>query len=356
MSISGTRGLVRVSKNSECLLQAAMAVERKKEPDFYRGVTGEEYLGEYGERFSARRRGTKFEAYLHENDAGPLRKAVGPLYGLDPDAMVVRNFANEVPGPPSTMRAIRLGRMRLILKDLVAGREVPHLVIQPQLALPTGGHGQFEYVSPDFMVLDPNHKIYVPGEEKSFITRDNVAEPGDLDLTRRQAAAQILGLRAEAGLHGIAERVANRAVFVFATPYGLHPAPAVEERLHAEVHEIHRALAAYTQVRALLARLRAHGDVKLELLVDELPFHFQEECYRSCIMAGPCEKRHAGTARMLGDDAADLLGAATDLRRINALLAGAEPADPEERELVAKLQAAGSALGFDDNELRRRLA
>src|SRR5207249_7862172 len=134
-------------------------VEHEKEPDFYRRVTGEEYPGEYGERFSARRRGSKFEAYLHENDAAPLRTAVGPLYGLDPMTMVVRNFANEVPGPPSTMRAIRLKRMRLILKDLVAGSEVPHLLIQPQLALPTGTPGEFEYVSPDFMVLDPDRKI-----------------------------------------------------------------------------------------------------------------------------------------------------------------------------------------------------
>ena len=69
MSISGTRGIVRVSKNLACGLQAAMAVEHEREPDFYRRVTGEEYPGEYGERFSARRRGTKFEAYLHENDA-----------------------------------------------------------------------------------------------------------------------------------------------------------------------------------------------------------------------------------------------------------------------------------------------
>jgi hypothetical protein len=96
--------------------------------------------------------------------------------------------------------------------------------------------------------------------------------------------------------------------------------------------------------------------VKLELLVDELPFHFQEECHRSCIMAGVCEKRHAGTARVLGDDAADLLGSAADLRHINALLAVTEPASEDERNLVSKLKVAGIALGFDEQELRRRLA
>src|SRR5438105_4673867 len=82
---------------------------------------------------------------------------------------------------------------------------------------------------PDFMVYDPRRRIYVPGEEKSFITRENVAEPGDLDLTRRQAGAQVLGLRAvlEQIDVRVAARVENRAVFVFATPYGLHPARPV---------------------------------------------------------------------------------------------------------------------------------
>src|SRR5262245_43199212 len=143
MSISGTRGLVRVSKNPRCILQAAMAVEREKEPAFYESVTGEAYPGEYGERHSARRRGSKFEGNLHQNDAALLKKAVAPAFGLDPATMVVRNFADELPGARDAIRAKRLTRMRRILADLAAGKEVPHLVIQPQFALPTGSGAEY---------------------------------------------------------------------------------------------------------------------------------------------------------------------------------------------------------------------
>src|SRR2546430_15375861 len=98
MSLSGTRGLVRISANPQCEIQAAMVVESVREPEFYRRVTGTDYPREYGERVSARRRGTKFEANLHQNDAALLRKALAPLYGYDPEDIRVRNFEDELPG------------------------------------------------------------------------------------------------------------------------------------------------------------------------------------------------------------------------------------------------------------------
>lgn len=357
MTLSGTRGLVRVSKNPDCHVQAAMALERVREPEFYERVAGDRYPGEYGERLSARRRGTKFEANLSDNNAAGLREALGPTFGWDADVMVVRNFAEEVPGPPTTMRAARLVRTRRVLNDLAEEREPPHLLIQPQLALPTGAQpAQFEYVSPDFMVLDPVAQMYVPGEEKSFILRHNVAEPGDLDLTRRQAAAQILGLRAEADLLGLRHRVDTRAVFVMATPWGLRAAPPVIETLDAAVREIERAIETLGVVRAELTALRAQAPGGLEELVAELPINFQEECHRTCILAAICQERSAGEASLLGDAAADLLGSTTQLARVEALIAGEEPRTEEERKLVSHLRVAGEALGIGPDELGRRLA
>ena len=359
MSLSGTRGLVRVSKNPECHVQAAMAIERVREPDFYRAVTGNEYPGEYGERVAARRRGHKFESRLHDNNAAGLRRALAEAYGWDAETMTVRNFADEVPGPPTTMRAARLGRTRHILQDLRDGREVPHLLIQPQFALPTGpggGPGEHEYVSPDFAVLDPEREMYVPGEEKSFILRENVAEPGDLDLTRRQAAAQILALRAEASLVGLRDRVGNDAVFIMATPYGMYPAPPVVETLDAEIHEVRRALTTISAVRAELEALRTTTpEAKLENLIDELPFMFLEECLSSCVLASVCEKRYSTAAGVLGDRASTLLGAGRPLDDLGQLLA-AGGSDPVEQELIRRLESAGEVLGLDRDELTRRLA
>ena len=346
MSLSSTRGLVRVSKNPDCTLQAAMVIERVREPDFYRKMTGTEYPGEYGERASARRRGAKFEANLHMNDAALLGRAVAPLFGFDPEQIRVRNFDDEVPGARDGIRAIRLARTVRILRDLAAGRDVPQLLIQPQLRLPVGpARGDYFYVSPDFLVLDPTARIYVPGEEKSFIVRDGVADRADLELTRRQAAAQILALRAEAERLGIATRVLPRATFVQATPYGLRPAPAVIERLDGEVQALNRAINALAGARQQLANLRARvGDTSLENLADELPVHYQESCVGSCVLARICKDRVALVAPLLGDAAEDLLGPDFDLLRVVQLAGGADPANARERDLANQIRDAASVL------------
>jgi hypothetical protein len=356
VSLSGTRGLIRVSKNPDCELQAAMAVRRVRELDFFRSVTGENYPKEYGERVAARRRGSKFEAHLHENNAAELRRAVAPVLGYNPDTMVVRNFADEVPGPVDTMRAVRLTRTRRVLQDLVAGREVPHILIQPQLSLPTGSPGCFEYVSPDFAVLDPRSGFYKPGEEKSFIVRDNVADPADLDLTRRQAAAQILALRFEAGQLGVQDRVSNSAIFVMATPFGLRAADPAEEALDGAILEVKRALKVIDGARRRLEALERDGGGNLSNLVDDLGINVTEGCHQSCVMAEYCYARAGETPALLGDTAARLF-AGMDLDHVRDLVVGAvDPADADEQALLDTLLEASLLVGIQPVELRRRLA
>jgi hypothetical protein len=358
MTLSATRALVQVSMNPTCELLGAMAVEHVDEKKFFRRATGFDYPGEFGERLAARRRGAKFEENLHRNDAALLRQAVGSLYRLDPETLYVRNLAAEVPGPRDGLRAVRLHRTWTILRDLAAGRPVPDIVIQPQFSIPTGsGPGDFEYVTPDFVILDPRQGIYVPGEEKSFIVRDGVADRADLDRTRRQAAAQILALRAEASRVGLENRVLNRAVFVFATPFGLRPAPAFEEYLHAEVFEIERAIRVLGAVRARLNALRVVDPAPLHVLLDELPINFQERCLSTCVMAPDCQSRCAGSAITLGDQAAELVGPDMDADRIAALALGeAAPATPQEAELASRLTDAALVLGRRPRLPNRRSA
>ena len=345
MTLAGTRGLIRISINPDCELQTAMVVEGVRELDFYRQMTGEEFPGEYGERPSARRRGNKFEANLHANNAALLRRTLGPRYGWNPEEMSVRDFAEELPGARDTVRAHRLHRTRQILRDLAAGRPVPHLVIQPQLHLCAGREGgRFMFVSPDFMVLDSQAQMYVPGEEKSFIVRDGVAERNDLDRTRRQAAAQIIGLREEAGRVGLADRVRNRAVFVFATPYGLSPTAPVEESLDAPAREIGQAIEVLEAATQRHAARKALDDAKLAMMADDVPINLQDSCFGSCILAAKCKERFERTTRELGDVAADLFGV-VPVERIAELIAGATPVTPIEIELVPRLRDARRILG-----------
>jgi hypothetical protein len=324
VSLSGTRGLIRISKNTACELQAAMVAERVREPDFYRQVTGQEFPGEYGERASARRRGTKFEENLHMNDAALLRRALAPLYDFDPESAVVRNFGLEFSGVGPNLRAVKLTRSRRVLTDLAAGRPVPTILIKPQLRIPIGpGLKDFEYVEPDFMVLDASSGIYVPGEEK----------------------VQILALRTEAQRIGLQNRVFARAAFVFSTPFGLLPAPAVQESLDSEIYEIQRAVDVLRQARVRLNARRRVVDSPLEQLVDEIPTRLQEGCMRTCILASWCEGNRAGGAPILGDAAADLLGEDMAITRVVRLIGGAPPADTREVELQRVLTDALRALG-----------
>jgi hypothetical protein len=331
-----------------CARQAAIVAEHKNELDFYRLVTGADYPGEYGERLSARRRGSKFEENLCQNNAALLRRALAPLFGYDSEAMYVRNFAEEVPGPPTTMRAVRLSRMRDILRRLSRGEDVPHLLIQPQLQLFVGPDpNDAEYISPDAMVLDSRTRMYRPVEEKSFIVRDGVADGADLNLSRRQAAAQIAALRDEAGRVGLAGRVDDDALFVFATPWGLSPATPVAEALEQELFELARAIATIREVRVELVRLRAGTDVPLEDLIDDLPFTFREGCPAMCLLADRCKTTHLGTASVLGDAISELVGPSMRIARLVELMRGATPRDDEERALAIRLSDAADVLGLN---------
>lgn len=197
MSLTGARGLARISQNPHCDLQTAMVVGQVDEVGFYEALTERRFEGEYGERASARRRGDKFEASLHENNAANLRRILAPRFGYDPERMYVRNLADEVPDHMTEAHRRRYARTVRVFADVAGGCEppsVPHLLVEPQLRLPVSG-SRFVYVAPDFAVFDPWAKCYVVGEEKSMIVRGGSPDRVDLERTRRQAGAEALALR-----------------------------------------------------------------------------------------------------------------------------------------------------------------
>src|SRR5215211_1071807 len=119
--------------------------------------------------------------------------------------MYIRDLELEVPGMSQDVRVARLARTRAIIADAIAGRRHPHLVIQPQLLIPTRpGPKPYFFVSPDYMVWEPLRRAFIPGDAKSFVVRHNEVDPGDLERTRLQQAAQVLGLRHEFGRHDAA--------------------------------------------------------------------------------------------------------------------------------------------------------
>jgi hypothetical protein len=139
--------------------------------------------------------------------------------------------------------------------------------------------------------------------------------------------------------------VLDRAVFVLATPFGLTPAPAVEEPLGAEVYEAGQAVGILRQARQLLIDARRTTPVALEQLVDEIPTNFQDRCIGTCILTSWCERNRAGSAAVLGDAAADVFGPNTSVARIIQLTGGAPPQTAREAELQRLLADAARVLG-----------
>jgi hypothetical protein len=347
MSLGGSRGLIRISKNPGCELQAALAVRGIKEKDFYERYTGEPFPGEYGERQSARRRGAMFERNLHKDGAAILRRALADRFKSDADSMKVLDFEDEIPGTSRDARLARRDRTVSLLQQLAAGESrIPDLLIQPVLPLRVT-ESSTNYLVPDFLLLDRSQGIFVPGEEKSFIVRDNVADSADLDGARRQAGAEVVGLRQAAQGLGIGDRVRNRAIFVFASPYGLSPARPFVENLDAEVHEIEHALATAAAVADKLKLLAVEKDV--ERVAAQFSRNYTDECVRSCGLADVCARECAGAARTLGDAAAQLVGPDMPIARVYELMRGAEPRTERERQVAPRLRElteAFAALGI----------
>jgi hypothetical protein len=148
-----------------------------------------------------------------------------------------------------------------------------------------------------------------------------------------------------------------RAVFVMATPFGLKPAPAVIERVDAEIHAILLALQAIRQVREQIKGIRLRrGHTALEDLADELPVNYRESCVASCVLTDQCRARYHDRAAVLGDAAVDVLGADFPLDRILALAAGDAPRDAREAILATQFAEAVRVLGVDMERLRRAAA
>ena len=137
MSVKGSTALVRLAGNPGCEILGAMVMQEGSEKHFYERVVGEPYEREFCERQSSKRRGAQFESNAYAGDARLLREAFSPLVGLDPDEFRVRNLTDDYPGTKDDARIARLSITRSILAASIHGGIAPHIIVQPQLLIPT---------------------------------------------------------------------------------------------------------------------------------------------------------------------------------------------------------------------------
>lgn len=360
-TISSSGAIVRSSVNPDCDLLAAIALEQQPEREVYRQITGREFEGEYGIRLSLMRRGNKFEHNNHLNDAAALRKRVAEAFGFpdnDAEVVLVRDLDIEEPTNGGDVRTGNLRRYRKtkqIIGDAYQKKAgMPHLVIHPTLELPilratdgsTLSHGS-RYLNPDFMVLAPGAQIYLIGDEKSFIVRDDtVVDASKLDQVRRQIAAGTLAMRHEVLAIDPHAPLTSEGVLIFANPWGLSASRAVREDLSGEIAQIEKAIPQLQRVANKLAALRAQGYHQLATMAPHLPTSLRESCYGKCIMVSHCEKLKQNEPAALGRNVQRLLGHKS-IDDIVALANRRQLLTGKEAALLTNIEQGASILGMD---------
>lgn len=345
MSLKGATALVRLAQNPRCEVLGAMVMQEGPETRFFERVVGTPYEREYGERQSSKRRGVQFERNAYAGDARLLREALAPVIGLSADDIRVRNLLDDHPGSKDDARVARLRITRRLLADSLAGRDAPHLIIQPQLLVPTKpGPRPYFFIAPDILVWMQQYGLYAPADLKSFVVRENEVSRSDLARVRLQLGAQSLALMHEYDhVGGNKTIVPATGLLIFSHPNGLRPhAPRIED-LRGAREAVRVGIEAFLRHRRRIDELRA-GAEPYTVAVDLEP-HFEEACLAQCVMSEWCRNSVAGRARDLGDSAGHLLGN-IEFERITGLLLGtATAANEVERAIAGELQRIANEYG-----------
>ena len=337
MSVKGSTALIRLAGNPRCEILGAMVMQPGSEKRFFERVVGEPYDREFGERQSSKRRGAQFERNAFAGDARLLREAFAPMLGASAVDLTVRNLTDEYPGTKDDARIARLRITREILASALAGRPAPDIIVQPQLLLPTQpGPKPYFFIAPDILVRSRETGIYVPGDLKSFVVRENELAASDLSRVRLQLGAQSLALQHEYHRLDPSIIVPPQGMLLFSKPNGLSPhAPRVED-IGGAVEAVRIGVAAFLRHRARIDALRAGAEPYT--VVADLEAHFVDNCLSSCVMAQWCRQRVARSVADMGDTAGRVL-AGMSMDRLLELLAGAAPADANEAAVAEHLQA-----------------
>lgn len=337
MTVKGSTALVRLAGNPTCEILGAMVMQEGSEKRFFERVIGEPYDREFGERQSSKRRGAQFEQNAYAGDARLLREAFAPFLGIDPELVTVRNLFDDYPGTKDDARIARLRITRGILADAVGGRPAPEIVIQPQLLIPTSpGPRPYFFIAPDLLVRSPGDGVYLPGDLKSFIVRENEVAKGDLARVRLQLGAQVLALMHEYDRIDPGITVGSNGMLVFSKPNGLSPhAPRIED-LGGAVEAIRIGIAAFLRHRDRINEMRA-GAEPFTVAADLVP-NFQDACLATCVMAQWCRQRVAGQVADIGEVASNVLGDVSIDHVIGLMTGAIEPANEHERIVAVQLR------------------
>jgi hypothetical protein len=157
------RVISRIACNPRCHRQAGLHLLGLSEQEAYALLTGRPYPGPRGERTAALVWGRLFEAKLAEYQAGRLLASLDGVLRIQPATARVRDLRQEVPDSQPEAVLERCRRTRSILADLLAGRRVPDLLLQPALQLCWNGV--------DWVTSSPMPSCSIEHINDSFLSR-----------------------------------------------------------------------------------------------------------------------------------------------------------------------------------------
>lgn len=283
-----SRDLSAISANETCERLVRARVMRLTDQEAYQLITGQVLPSGRGERTAALRHGKVFDQHLIEDGARALLGSLGPVVDMDPGTVRITNIVDQTREASTDALTAAVQLTHQSLQWAAAGKPDCDLLVQPALRL-----SQLEWgntvVRPDFLVLNPATGWYWPLEAKAYPALDGMIDPAERRAIRLQAAVQVIALQDYARLHAPHVQLANEALLVVASPFGLRPEPAFLEDLGAEVEQITRAVTAINgQVASLYAGTsRARQATSLR----EAGWHFQESCLVGCGLARFCRSQ-----------------------------------------------------------------
>jgi hypothetical protein len=220
---------------------------------------------------------------------------------------------------------------------------IPTILAGPVVRVPGGGMLPEAILVIDVLVvrMDLSPPRLMVGEIKTYPDRGGYTDGGELATARAQAGVYVHGLQLvlrELGFAGQLE-VALTGFLVLTRPGSNQPSLRANEELR---YQVLRAERGFAQLRDVATRVPA-GASEADLIraICAAPVAYEDTCIAFCDRAAGCHATalRRGDPRTLGEDVARFLGE-TDLNRAVALMGGARPTTPAERDLVGRLRVA----------------
>jgi hypothetical protein len=290
------------------------------------------FPGRFGQSRFALARGNGFEAMLKADDGALLLEALGyPALKVGYD---------DLGADADETLTERHARTRDLIGDAAGAALIDHPLLTLEVA------GQTVFLEPDLIAFQREGRLQVV-EIKSFAIVDGQADSAKVSAAATQAAVYVLALRHLLSTVGQDPAlVSHEVVLVCPENFAFRPVAVVLD-VRKQLATLRRQLTRMASVDALAAALPPDLSFDLALPPEALTAglaqvsaRYAPECLSACELAAYCRHESAGTTAALGRPVRDALGGIESVPEALALAGGARPANEDQAEAAAMLQAA----------------